>query len=499
MNELRDPSLRQPSRVRDGLVRPRRPVQPRDRPEPRLPDSLQRVLKRDEHVGHLLYRLNRVDDRSEACRLRVNGSFELRGELPAGLIAGTALSGRHHESVAYRGLCGHKARPDGTRAAMDSSARSALVELDDAIQRSERSLTATQVRLCRRVACVSTTAVTPYGRQKKCAHRQAPTIEPLGLSRFSGEFHADPATTLALHCHVDSLPAVRVWELAEELRVTSSDVLELIKQYDAYVTSHFAAVPRQALDAIRASPPQPRWSFGDYWDMRTEPSSISATVGPSSTPAPRKPLRFRRRPGPERITFEMPYEEDEDGYGNDPLEDLQYEPIWSTRDVAAYYDVKRSTVRQWVRRGHLKPCGKEGPSHIFEREDVFTATDAIAARRRKPGLPDPAKPRPTPRPGFRDPFDEYLARFGQRRRPAGRGPDPATGLAGVGTRGLHRLATVTPNALVNTDQAAALVGLTASTIRSWVRRGHLKPAPHAPGERGHRFRVADIYGAAGPH
>jgi hypothetical protein len=50
---------------------------------------------------------------------------------------------------------------------------------------------------------------------------------------------------------------VRVWELAEELRVESAHVLALIEPYDKYVRSHLSTVPELALRAIRADPPNP--------------------------------------------------------------------------------------------------------------------------------------------------------------------------------------------------------------------------------------------------
>lgn len=164
---------------------------------------------------------------------------------------------------------------------------------------------------------------------------------------------------------------MRVWELAEELRVMSSDVLKLIEPYDRYVTSHFANVPKQALDAIRASPPAPLWTASecDQW----HPCQRAPVPTPEAISAPRlpRPRRLYRRPsGPGRVTFEPPFEVDDDGYGNDPTGELAYEPIWSTRDVAAYFGVVSASVRKWVARGYLHPCGKQGPSHIFESEAV---------------------------------------------------------------------------------------------------------------------------------
>ncbi|MDQ3485363.1 MAG: hypothetical protein M3445_08145 [Actinomycetota bacterium] len=75
------------------------------------------------------------------------------------------------------------------------------------------------------------------------------------------------------------------------------------------------------------------------------------------------------------------------GDGNNPTDGLRYEPIWSTRDVARFLGIEAATVRQWVRCGNLQPCGAEGASHVFEREVVLAAIDAIEERRRP--QPDP--------------------------------------------------------------------------------------------------------------
>lgn len=290
-----------------------------------------------------------------------------------------------------------------------------------------------------------------------------------------------------LHCHTDSVPLVRVWELAEELHVLSADILELIRPHDPWVTSHLAAVPRQALDAIRAAPPAPKWHAGEYYEWHTPPPGYRPA--PPAPPTPTRPRRrrYRRRPGPKLISFEPPYEETNDGYGNNPTEDLRYEPIWSTRDVARYYGLTPATIRQWVRRGHLEPCGTSGPSHIFAREDVYAAAGAVARRRKTTATPAPATP----------PGDPHQERPSGRRPPRGRRPnDLDQSSVGIGSAKLQRLAAVTPKALVTTNEAATLLGLAPATIRAWVRRGHLAPATPPAGQRQLHFRLADLDQAA---
>ncbi|WP_160011968.1 helix-turn-helix domain-containing protein, partial [Nocardioides sp. AX2bis] len=83
------------------------------------------------------------------------------------------------------------------------------------------------------------------------------------------------------------------------------------------------------------------------------------------------PPTRRRRPGPPPTTFEPPYDDNHASYGTDPTDDLERQPRWSTGDVARYYRLSPATVRQWVRRGHLRPAGKVGGSHVFDRDEIF--------------------------------------------------------------------------------------------------------------------------------
>jgi predicted site-specific integrase-resolvase len=248
---------------------------------------------------------------------------------------------------------------------------------------------------------------------------------------------------------------VRVWELAEELRVESAHVLALIEPYDKYVRSHLSTVPELALRAIRADPPDPTRSYSDYW---WSPPSV-----PRAPARPRAMGRFRRRPGPKPVSFEPPYEEDEHGYGNDPTAELRYEPIWSTRDVAQYYRLKPATVRQWVHRGHLTPSGKEGASHVFENHVVSQAVGRIKARQKRAG-----------------------------RTSSGR---DSSSDGRLDARQLDRRAKVYPDSLVTTKEVASMLGIAPETIRAWVRRGHLVSQPTST-SRQLQFRIADVYKAA---
>lgn len=261
---------------------------------------------------------------------------------------------------------------------------------------------------------------------------------------------------------------MRVWELAENLQITPAELLALIEPFDSYVTSHLCTVPEMALRAIQANPPEPTRKHGEYyWHANPVPLSrpVAAQPGsarPVSIPFVNGGPRRRRRPGPEPVSFKPPYDED-DRRCNDPTIELTYEPTWSTRDVAHYFGVKPSTVRQWVARGHLTPDGKHGPSHVFHKNDIFAATAAINARKNTAGKPS--------------------RRAGESNRPGG-----------LSTRDLHRLAKVSPGTLLTITDAAAILGLAPATIRAWIRRGHVSPH-HTSTPRRVLITLEDLYQA----
>jgi len=203
---------------------------------------------------------------------------------------------------------------------------------------------------------------------------------------------------------------MRVYELARELGLSSDEVARSLR-----LPSHLSSVPPSAADALRATEPRP------------------------ARPGSRPNFRFRRRPGPRLITFQPPYDEDTSlGWRRD----MEYQPLWSTRDVAQYFDVRPSTVRQWVRRGYLTPTGSERGSHVF---------DSSAAR---------------------NVHDEIKARSNQ---PTGVG-------AKIHPRHHHRL--------LSTADAARAAGVAPSTVRSWISRGRLTTSRDENGQV--LVRVADV-------
>lgn len=140
---------------------------------------------------------------------------------------------------------------------------------------------------------------------------------------------------------------------------------------------------------------------------------------------------------------------------DDYVRELRYEPEISTRDVADLLRVSPATVRQWVARGHLCPVGKSGASNLYRTDQVLAAFDAIKARGQAGALAEPGHG------------------CGGRRRPVDR------------VRPKHY------DAVVSVDEAARLMAVSPSTVRSWMHRGQLKPlASSTP--RTIRLRLGDV-------
>ncbi len=129
----------------------------------------------------------------------------------------------------------------------------------------------------------------------------------------------------------------------------------------------------------------------------------------------------------------------------------------TTRQAAKAWAVSTATIRPWVHRGYISPIGADGRSTVFSALDVLRVAIATGDRNQQPGGP--------------------LRRDHDRREPV------ATRVTG---KDLQRIVTA--------EAAAAAVGVSPSTIRSWKRRGHLQPAQH----RGPTplYRVADVLAAA---
>lgn len=240
---------------------------------------------------------------------------------------------------------------------------------------------------------------------------------------------------------------MQLCELARQLGRPSQDVIEQLRAEGEWVQSHRSNVADPVARRLLAQSPP----------VKVPAPAGSAPDGPPPAPytrpsAPRP--RWRRRPGPRPLTKRQPSRDPYD----DPIDDLRYEPEITTRDVADLFGVGAATVRQWVARGYLTPVGKLGPSNTFDTQDVMTATGAIEDRRKATGLRK---------------SDRWYANLNPADRIAAKHYDLA----------------VTPN------QAASLVGVSPSTIRSWLHRGHLTRLPSSrPGAI--QLRLGDVVNVA---
>lgn len=109
--------------------------------------------------------------------------------------------------------------------------------------------------------------------------------------------------------------------------------------------------------------------------------------------------------------------------------------------------VQPATIRQWVARGYLSPLSeRRGRRHLYATEAVRTVSVEVFNRANVAAIP---------RGGLRS---------------------------------------IDLDALVTGAEAAKAVGVSPSTIRMWVKRGHLAPTSGSP--RRQLFKVVDVLRAA---
>lgn len=195
------------------------------------------------------------------------------------------------------------------------------------------------------------------------------------------------------------------------------------------------------------------------------PDPASAPVRPW-TPSPRdlaRPLRRsglkrpRRPPGPGRISARPPGGEQFDDDDERLYPSHRQE---TTRDIAERFGVTPATVRQWVARGHLVPCGKLGPAHLFDIREALDAVEGITGRRKGTGPP---------------------------------GASHSTWSADLGDAA--RIAFKHYDAVVTISDAAVLVGVRPATVRSWLHRGLLERLPSST-TRSVDLRLGDVIAVA---
>lgn len=109
--------------------------------------------------------------------------------------------------------------------------------------------------------------------------------------------------------------------------------------------------------------------------------------------------------------------------------------------------IRPATIRQWVSRGYLRRVGSRGQAALYDREDLVKVRNMTEGRRNAP-------------PSF--PVLNLPANY-------------------------H-------DSLITTTEAATLLGVAASTVRSWVTRGYLVPARRH--RHGHLFTIGSVLTAA---
>lgn len=259
-----------------------------------------------------------------------------------------------------------------------------------------------------------------------------------------------------LHSNAVRVVDVRVYELAWRLRIEASAALALVQAEGEYVTSHLSQVAQPVANRIIDHPPVPTRPE----HRETEFDVDLPTIGQSGIRLPRTiglPRSKRRRRGPARVTRKLPSHHWEECWRHPPPCECHYLDEVTTRDAAEIFRVKPATIRQWVHKGYLEPTGRLGASNTFSIEDLQRAVKDIDARGKRPGIPAAQQ----------------------------RGKFIRTG----------RLPTRYDERLLTIPESAALLGLSPSTIRSWIHRGILTPAENSR-PRAVQIRQGDLIAAA---
>lgn len=221
-----------------------------------------------------------------------------------------------------------------------------------------------------------------------------------------------------MQCHA---PTVRAYELARDLDITSREIL-------AFLRSHGHRVRSAATS------------------LTNEQVSLARSLHPSQIKRQEVPQEWREHDE----SFED-WDEFEDWDGHTEL--IPPRQVIFTREAAHLVGVGPATIRQWVRRGHLEPMGRLGNTHSFRVADVHAAAAERLPRTRS------------------------LHTNG--------GPLEVRRL----TRG-----TADVDALVPARVAAEVAGVARSTVRSWIRRGHVQV--HGRRDRESLVRLGDVLARA---
>ncbi|WP_372461029.1 translation initiation factor IF-2 N-terminal domain-containing protein [Rhodococcus yananensis] len=124
--------------------------------------------------------------------------------------------------------------------------------------------------------------------------------------------------------------------------------------------------------------------------------------------------------------------------------------LLTVAEAAEALRIRPATIRKWASRGYLQRIGSRGRAALYDRDELWQVKHLTRSRTNRPPLSGPVL---------------YLPKKYHNR-------------------------------LITTAEAARLLDVAPSTIRSWVTRGHLTPAGR---HRGHLFAVGDVLDTAQKH
>ncbi|SQI33800.1 translation initiation factor 2 infb [Rhodococcus coprophilus] len=201
---------------------------------------------------------------------------------------------------------------------------------------------------------------------------------------------------------------MRVHELAKELGIPSRDLLAQLRHQGEFVKSASSTLRGEVVQRMRMAPPSGRPPY---------PLPIQPP------PRPRPPAPNKRTPA------------------------VAQSQLITAVEAGQILGIRPDRIRQWASRGYIQGKGKRGRATLYDRDDLMRAQSETRSRTKDPEV--------FPKLGISDAY--Y-------------------------------------NRLITTNEVAVLFGVAPSTVRSWIRRGHLTPVRR--GNRGWLFKIGLVMIAA---